>query len=501
MGVQIITGGGAAQFGAGLGKGLNEGIDTAQRLKRAEEEKQALADELKAVQTAMVEPKLRALEGQIPNDPALQGPEPVPGHGQLAPGVQGPPIAPEITGAPGYMRPEPSPERAQLDTLAGQFAQSLRSMKDPRAIEAMGQAYAQQLDVLQRQILVRKVNDQLSTAEKTGAFDQSEIQEFLAMGAEIAQGQGDIADLYTAIRERKEEKVKEKVNLGRATRFLEQAAINQANFAQSAQQTNDPDESAWLNSQAGDMADTISEIQAALEFGLDDFDFDAAYERVADVKHRLNPYQKQRMEQENMRMRSYYDAREQILTDPTLRSRSAEMLKALNDEYGVDIPAPKSMQGAASPEHASPVAGEPEVETANDRSMEGKTPEEVQAIEAKRQVIGQLDGVNFSGMDAEQVDSRLTDQLGALAESLSGGPVEIEIPEGGTEQEAWADHVFGIIEQIQAEDPQYAQLLAGRIVRMIDMAEEAKTAKAEKKKRDSKPRYDDDMGSAAWGGS
>ena len=94
MGVQIITGGAAGQFGSGLGKGLNEGIDAKQAQVKADAEKQALADEYIAAMKMFIAPQVEALEGQIPAQIEPQGPLPDPGAGPLAVGVHGPPAPP-----------------------------------------------------------------------------------------------------------------------------------------------------------------------------------------------------------------------------------------------------------------------------------------------------------------------------------------------------------------------------------------------------------------------
>lgn len=348
MGVQIITGGAAGQFGSGLGKGLNEGIDAKQAQMKADAEKQALADDYTAAMKMFIAPQVEALEGQIPAQLEPQGPLPGPGAGPLAAGVQGPPEAPNAV--PEYMRPRPNPEREQLDAIAQQFALGVSSLREPEAIKLATQAASQQLDMLQRQILVKKVNDQLSFAKRTGGFDDAEVQNFLNMGLAIAQGEGDITDLYSAIRERKEEKVKHDVDFARATSFIEDSAKTVESLAMSSGAESDPTIAGWYTNQAGLLNDKLVYMQEALKYGLDDFDFDAASKEVLDIKHALNPYQeakfKQQLEQETLRMRNYYNELEDIRSNKYLtEEKKATALEAAKKAYGSDAPAQSNVGG------------------------------------------------------------------------------------------------------------------------------------------------------------
>jgi hypothetical protein len=504
MGVQIILGGAAGQFGSGLGKGLNEGIDAKQAQMKADAEKQALADDYTAAMKMFIAPQVEALEGQIPAQLEPQGPLLGPGAGPLAAGVQGPPEAPNAV--PEYMRPRPNPEREQLDAIAQQFALGVSSLREPEAIKLATQAASQQLDMLQRQILVKKVNDQLSFAQRTGGFDDAEVQNFLNMGLAIAQGEGDITDLYSAIRERKQEKVQQELDFARATSFIEDNAKTVESLAMSSGAESDPTIAGWFTNQAGLLKDKLVSMQSALKFGLDDFDFDAASKEVLDIKHALNPYQeakfKQQLEQETLRMRNYYNELEDIRSDQDLTEEErATALEAAKKAYGLTPSEPVINPGGT----VDPITGEPvpeKAETASDRSMKGKTPEEVQMIEAKRQIIGRLDGVGFSGMSPERVDDRLSQHLAALTDSLLGGTgVEVKIKDGQTEADAWAENLLGVLEKIGETDPEYMKLLGGRVARMLDLAKEAKAAPANKAKKDKKSSIDTDMGAAAWGGS
>jgi hypothetical protein len=349
MGVQIILGGAAGQFGSGLGKGLNEGIDAKQAQMKADAEKQALADDYTAAMKMFIAPQIEALEGQIPAQLEPQGPLPGPGAGPLAAGVQGPPAPPNAV--PEYMRPQPNPEREQLDTIAQQFALGVSSLREPEAIKLATQAASQQLDMLQRQILVKKVNDQLSFAQRTGGFDDAEIQNFLNMGLAIAQGEGDITDLYSAIRELKEEKVKQAVDFARATSFIEDNKKTVVSMAMSSGAESDPTIAGWYTNQAGLLNDKLLYMQEALnKYGLDDFDFDAASKEILDIKHTLNPYQdakfKQQLEQETLRMRNYYNELEDIRSNKYLTEKEkATAIEAAKKAYGSDAPAHPSNVG------------------------------------------------------------------------------------------------------------------------------------------------------------
>jgi hypothetical protein len=483
MGVEIILGGGAGQFGSGLGKGLNEGIDAKLEQVKADAEKQALADDFIAAMKMLIAPKVEALEGQIPAQIEPQGPLPDPGAGPLAVGVHGPPAppvqgppAPPVQGPPAppdqgppappaaavqgppdvpvkvppaagrparaqkssppsitppptrtpqsaavdsgdqglgrqarqeldqgppappaaavqgppaaladwsamadrarataagaqgppappdqgspappnavpeYMRPQPNPEREQLDAIVQQFARGVSSLREPEAIKLAAQVASQQLDMLQRQILVKKVNDQLAFAQKTGGFDNAEIQNFLNMGLAIAQGEGDITDLYSAIRELKEEKVKQAVDFARATSFIEDNAKTVVSLAMSSGAESDPTIAGWFTNQAGLLKDKLVSMQSALKFGLDDFDFDAASKEVLDIKHALNPYQeakfKQQLEQETLRMRNYYNELEDIRSDQGLTDTERKgALEAAKKAYGSDAPAQSNVGG------------------------------------------------------------------------------------------------------------------------------------------------------------
>jgi hypothetical protein len=316
---------------------------------KADAEKQALADDYIAAMKMFIAPQVEALEGQIPAQLEPQGPLPGPGAGPLAAGVQGPPEAPNAV--PEYMRPRPNPEREQLDAIAQQFALGVSSLREPEAIKLATQAASQQLDMLQRQILVKKVNDQLSFAQRTGGFDDAEIQNFLNMGLAIAQGEGDITDLYSAIRELKEEKVKQAVDFARATSFIEDNAKTVVSLAMSSGAESDPTIAGWYTNQAGLLNDKLVHMQEALKYGLDDFDFDAASKEILDIKHAPNPYQeakfKQQLEQETLRMRNYYNELEDIRSDQGLTDRGEgdRALEAAKKAYGSDAPAQSNVGG------------------------------------------------------------------------------------------------------------------------------------------------------------
>jgi hypothetical protein len=501
MGVQIITGGAAGQFGSGLGKGLNEGIDAKQAQVKADAEKQALADEYIAAMKMFIAPQVEALEGQIPAQIEPQGPLPDPGAGPLAAGVQGPPAPPNQgppappnqgppappnqgppappnqgppappnqgppappnqgppappnqgppappNAVPEYMRPQPNPEREQLDAIVQQFARGISSLREPEAIKLATQAASQQLDMLQRQILVKKVNDQLAFAQRTGGFDDAEIQNFLNMGLAIAQGEGDITDLYSAIRELKEEKVKQAVDFARATSFIEDNAKTVVSLAMSSGAESDPTIAGWYTNQAGLLNDKLVYMQEALKYGLDDFDFDAASKEILDIKHAPNPYQeakfKQQLEQETLRMRNYYNELEDIRSNKYLTEKEkATAIEAAKKAYGSDAPAqPKRPAPTIDPETGEVVNPDPQTQTptlgalyrAGEGSF-GQTVDQVRttssraissAIEETAKAVGVELPSGFGGKSSkdEFVDATLA-VVDALEKSGNGGFAE-----------------------------------------------------------------------------
>ena len=342
MGLQIVTGGGAGQFGAGMGKGLNDGIQAEQERQRQAAEAERMAEDWRTATKAALKPLIDRQSAMTPDTlekPGAMDTTRVP-MGKFG-----------SVDVPSYMRPTPNPEQQQLDELTGVYAKQLQGMTDPTAMRAYAQGAAQDLENFQRMRAVRNINNTLKAGVKSGAMDPDEAQFFMDR---IANGD-DSLDVYRQLDEFKREKSQRVQSEVRVNRYIENATIGQNTFLESARATNDSEEAQWLTAQAGRMADVVAELQTAVAFGLDDFDFESAVKMVNDVKYALNPYQQQRQEEQMQAQAQQYKAQAaqakvrdeaiaRILTDPDLVDDRDALIEALKKEFG-SAPAAQPRRG------------------------------------------------------------------------------------------------------------------------------------------------------------
>jgi len=488
MGIQIITGGPAAQFAAGASQGYDEGM-----ARRREEEiaNQLAADMVQATNMAVL-PKIESLDAQIPQEERPQGPL-------------------EVGATPDYMRPQASPEREQLNMLAETYAQGIQGMRDPRAIAAYGQAASEQLDQVSRQLMVSSVNNTLKAASASGALDPDVVQHF----TERLGAGDDVASVYEDLAEAKQAKLREVRRATALNTYLEDASSTVESYMQRAAVSQDPEESAWLTQQAGRLRNELAAAQAAAGMGLDDFDFDAVRENIEGVRNALNPAQKRAYEQFQNEQRMELDAREAqrrvILDDDDLEAdEKINRLRQIDRGATGGYPAQRMMElpGGQGGEEGSQVLdlGDGGGESASKRSKVDLTPEEIQRNEVKREAVTMIDTVSFGGLETpEEIDARAAEVIQSVVGTLFPDGT-VNLSGEGSDLELWTEAVTARIEALREEDPTFAQLLAGRVLRVLEMAEEAKSEPPKRAERDAKRKrandaVNDGIGGAAWGGA
>lgn len=447
MGVQIITG---STVGDSFGKGMLAGIDE----KKAEIKEQELADQYVSVVSGMIESQADTVKAGM--EPAYTPPATETlSTGKLG-GVE----------VPSYLRPVPNPLEGKADRIAEGLVQSMQGLTDPRAIQLAGTAAAEQLDALAMQEMQARLAGDLRAAAKGGLVEQAEVEMFAGM---LEEGE-DPMRVYQAFSEVREERAREAVNEKRAVRFMESGRLQEAALRQTADTIVDPDEKAWATAQAQELAAKLDEIEVYASGGIDSFDFDGAVEEVREIKNRLNPYQQQRVEEREVAYREGMDALSRVMTMEDLEPEErAARVNEIRQAFGLDPSAP-----VAAPAPAAPPAEAPTGETASDRSAAALTPEQQQRDNVKRGAIGLMDGAGFADLDSpEAVDARAVEIIqGVVGRLFPDG--EVELSGEGSDLDLWTEAVTKRIEMLAEEDPHFAQLLAGRLVRVLEMAEEAK---------------------------
>jgi len=334
MGVEIITGN---SVGDSFGKGLLKGIDE----KKAEIKEQKLADEYVSVVAGMIDSQAESVKSGM--EPAYTPPA----TQRVSAGKWG---AGEI---PSYAKPIPNPLEGKADEIAEGLVLSMQGLTDLGAIQLAGTAAAQQLEALKMQEVQARLAGDLRAAAKGGLVDQAEVEQFAGM---LEAGE-DPVQVYKLFSEVRDEAVREQVNTRRTVRFIESGRLQEAALRQTADTIVDPEEKAWATAQAQELAAKLDEIEIYASGGIDSFDFDSALDEVREIKNRLNPYQQLRMEEREMEMRSYYDARERVLTDTDVfdEEKRAEMLAAIDEAYGGAAASPtRERAPVAAPSEATP---------------------------------------------------------------------------------------------------------------------------------------------------
>lgn len=446
MGIQIITGGPAAQFAAGASQGFDEGMAR----RREEELAQKLASDMVQATNMAVLPQIESLDAQIPPD---QRP-----HGPL-----------EVGATPDYMRPKPSPERAQLNMLAETYAKGIHGMRDPRAIAAYGQAASEQLDQVSRQLMVKNVNNTLKAASSSGALDPDVVQHFV----ERLGAGDDVANVYADLADAKAAKLQEVRRVTALNTYLEDVASTAESYMQRKAVSRDAEESAWLTQQAGRLRNEIAAAQAQAGMGLDDFDFDSVRESVESVRNALNPTQKRAYEQ----FEAARAAQRKAVLDAEHLSPEEKINYLRQVDRGTGAGYPDMMFGGDVPgdEGGPQVPAQGGGATASERSLAKMTPEEIQRSEVKREAVTMMDAVSFGGLDTpEEIDARAAEVIQSVVGTLFPEGT-IELSGQGSDLDLWTEAVTTRLEALRGEDPAFAQLLAGRVLRVLEMAEEAKS--------------------------
>lgn len=505
MGIQIVTGGMGGQLGAGLGQGA---LDAAKK-KQLEAEKARAAQEMMGSFTQAMRPTLDRIESTLGQDTQMPDTVSVP-TGTKFGSVE----------VPSYMRPAPNPERAQFKAITEMMARASMNVKDPEQAKLFQAAAVQELDYLARMQAANAVQREIKAAEQSGVLDEEVKQEFLTMIAADA----DPLDVYRKFQGYKNEKVSQVKAQARGERFVQQVLADEAAFLESAKMTRDPDEASWLNQQSGRMADLATEIQAAMAFGMDGFDFESAWEQFQEAKYALNPYQKQRMDAETTRLRSYYDARERVLTDAEIPDeQKGEMIRQIDQQFGMGSAAPDqrpvgwgiALPGGQSPQSqpqspSSQPQSQAPAQAAPDRVQ--PTPEQaaqMQSAAAARTTESALAGQDpFKGAQSvEDIDRVAQEKVIGMLDSLllgaDGKSYEVTPKEGQSMTDAYTERLLAEIKKLPEQ--QAARIMA-QVRALAAARREAKArvdAAPEKKAKAQKQRDDmnEAMSGAAWGGA
>lgn len=475
MGLQIITGGGAAQFGGGLGKGLVAGVDQEQERMRKEAEREQLATETVQYVNQALRPMIEQVGQQIPDTPER------PGALDTTKVPMGKFGSVEV---PSYMRPTPNQEQAQFNKIVEGYARTMRGMQHPAMIEKFGMAAAAELDRLSEARMTKSIGDSMKAAVSNGVMDDGEMQDILAL-----HGTGPVKDLYKAFHEFKVERSEKMVNASRADRFKRSIDAEILTFAQDANTvTADPGEKAWLADQAGRLEDLRAEIEAESSFGYSEFDWDSARDRFDDIRNALNPAQERRQAERDAEFKALMDAQTAIYRNENLdaeerRAMIADIdarrktlgLPPVEEEQrwpfgmGQDLPTRVEREGTAPGMAAAE-------QTASERSMAKLNPEQQARAEFFRRVQAPLDGVDFAAFDnAADIEARVSETLGAVLDGMTGGNgVTIKLKKGQSEVDAWGDAIADSIDQMAKVSPDAAEVIAGRVIAMMELADKRK---------------------------
>lgn len=518
MGLQIITGGGAAQFGGGLGKGLNEGYDDAMKQKRDQAEKAAMAQDMIQAANAAIKPRIAALDKQIPADtqvPYSPGKKPW-NNGQFSPHPDAP-----ASPVPDYMMPKVNSDRAQLQELAETYAASIKGMTNPDAIKFATEAASGELDRIGRQLLVGRVNNSLKAASESGALGQDEVNHFL----ERMAGGDDITEVYNDLHDMKLQKIQEREAVASMQSFFQEQLALADLDRQASGAANNGELSAYFTNKEQRIRREVETALKEMEFGLDDFDFRDTMERIMDIQAELNPIQQQR-EQERLAMRQAEEALQKQRVDEILGSAtmsSHEKESALKDlfrgapgaypevplvflepgvDYGLDpeveggageqgrgVP-PASVEGGDSPEPPAVEVGD-SPEAPKDKSDAARA----------RKAEAALKGVDpFEGAKApKDVDQIATQKVGGLLTAVIGEGWELDIAKGSNGVGEIQDRLIAELEEMKKSNPRAAAEIQGQLVELAHQESVARQRIAEQDA--TRKRINDNIGGAAWGGA
>jgi len=275
MPIYIQTGGAGAQLGAGLGAGFSKGME--QGLADAKQAKKD-AQLMQAIQVGL-DTTIAQADAQTPGlDPGMATMIPT-GLPAAAGGM-----------VPAYLNPGPSEGQRALDEAAEAHRAAFSTITDPEAAQAYLQVAQQDLQQMTQQEAGRRVSQGIQNALAANKVSEEEVAPILEA---LMQG-ADPGAAYEAWGSLRASKAEEAKRGRRALRLTTLVGHSAQRFEQASKDSEDPEESMWLQQQSEKLAELAAEVEDAIAMGLDDFDYEAAYARWQDTKYALNPVQERR---------------------------------------------------------------------------------------------------------------------------------------------------------------------------------------------------------------